>query len=298
MQQRLGFTDKVAVEDGVGLVAEGPLLQNDLAAQVRQESKDGFPWQASAYVVPLSVEEVLPGMTAEANGQTVHGPGTIFRTWLVREVSFATLGADANSAGEAFASGGQTLTVDTLEESEPMTKTTTGGSPANPAGPAAKLTGADLQTQHPEGAAEIRLAGAQAERGRVQAILAASDPAQAELVGKLIGDGTPLAEATAALNADLRQRLQQAREQFAQGPGAAPLPRQQAPAGGGPRLDDAALKAKALDQNVDAKAFAELVRPEFVADTKLAEEFPSLEAFAAYRRAELRGSFRSSRAAS
>lgn len=66
---------------------------------------DGFPFQASAGVWPVKLENVSEGATAEVNGRKFTGPGIIFRKWVLREASFCVFGADSNTSAIAAAAG-------------------------------------------------------------------------------------------------------------------------------------------------------------------------------------------------
>ncbi len=115
--QRVGWTEVISVGEE-GLVAEGVIMEaSDAGAQVLKESRAGYPWQASVYVPPLSIEEVQAGATAEVNGRTMHGPGTIFRTAQLREVSFVALGADQHTSANLLGTRGEEIDVMVAEAS-------------------------------------------------------------------------------------------------------------------------------------------------------------------------------------
>jgi hypothetical protein len=269
--QRVGFATRLEVEDGVGLVARGELLPNSASAQaVQADAADGFPWQSSVHAVPLSVEQIEDGQKAEVNGTTLSGPGAIFRQWKVREVSFTALGADdAAQAAVAASHDAETYEVPIVA--------TTNDTPAPPAEPAVALTAEQLQQQHPDQVAELTGAavarGEERERERVSAILDQADSRQHDLAAQLIADGTPLADATAAINNDLRARLEAA---LAAG-GDEPVARNQ------PEGDDTDAPAG----DTDAQFAAEWDR-----SSALRNEFSLRDEYVAYRRAEQAGSLR------
>ena len=100
VSSRVGFTERFRV-NGDGLNVTGVLLSDsasDQARLIRQQSKEGFPWQASISVPPTEILRVEGGETATVNGHELKGPGHIFRSSDLREVSFVTLGADANTS--------------------------------------------------------------------------------------------------------------------------------------------------------------------------------------------------------
>lgn len=287
--RRLGFTDKLEVQDGTGLVAEGPLLDNAHASEVLADSKSGFPWQSSAYVEPAVIEEVQAGQFAEVNGEQFAGPGTIFRQWSVREVSFAALGADQHTAAEAFAQFTGEVAVATKEATVTIKKTT-GGNPT-PEQLSAEDAARKFETENPEAAAAFRarVAGTalQGEQARVAAIMEAAAPEQSELVAQLVKDGTPLAEAMQKITADLRTRLSAQSALLAQGGN--PLRRMQDTP---PPPAKLAELTELATSGAKPEEFAKAVEPEYLADASLRDEFPTLAAFAAFRRLELRGALR------
>ena len=207
-ERRVGFTDRLELVEGVGVVAEGPMLRNAHADQIRMDASQGYPWQASPHLTPLSIEDVQAGATVEVNGQQVPGPATVFRRSRLREVSFVAIGADPNTKAGAFQDQG-TVHVPTTRRVETMTKKTDGAAPAQgaPAG------GNDVQAA--AGAATPDAAAT--ERTRVSAILADALPEQRELAQRLITEGVELADARQQLLADLRERFSASRAPQAPG---------------------------------------------------------------------------------
>lgn len=191
--QRVGYTTKISLADE-GLVAEGVMLSNDAAKTVLADADEGYPWQASCYLEATRIEEVRDGVDTEVNGRKLTGPLIVFRACVMREVTFTALGADSKTRAEALAAGKQ-LSVQIERQERDMTTET---KPATPA------------TAEPS-AAELRAAGAVAEKERVRAILAAADPQQLQLAQELIEKDVPLPDALAKLNADLRVKLDAAR---------------------------------------------------------------------------------------
>ncbi|RTL26435.1 MAG: hypothetical protein EKK55_07755 [Rhodocyclaceae bacterium] len=192
-QQRVGYTTKVGLSEE-GLVAEGVLLSNDAARTVIADADEGYPWQASCYLEGTQIEEVRAGVETEINGTKVAGPIVVFRKSTMREVTFTALGADGKTRAEALAAGGE-LSVQIHRKEADMTTET---KPATPA------------TAEPT-AAELRAAGAVAEKERVRAILAAADTTQIALAQELIDKDVSLQDAVLRLNADLKEKLSAAR---------------------------------------------------------------------------------------
>lgn len=98
--KRLGVVKQFALSHDKGLEVSGDFLQNDLAALVASDSKSGFPFEMSVYIVPSSVEKVEKG-EATVNGRVFKAPINIFRGGVIREVSFCALGADSNTTAIA-----------------------------------------------------------------------------------------------------------------------------------------------------------------------------------------------------
>jgi len=78
------------------------LLENEFAEEFYNNSKQGFPYQASLGVKPLRIERIEEGTSVEVNGHTLKGPGTIFRETIVRETSICVFGYDSHTNSEAF----------------------------------------------------------------------------------------------------------------------------------------------------------------------------------------------------
>lgn len=103
VERVVGYTDKLTTDPNRGLLAEGILTQaTPDGVDVIALCQDDFPWQASMYIPPIEIEDVPADSTAQVNGYTLSGPGTIFRRSRVREVSFCVLGADENTNAVAL----------------------------------------------------------------------------------------------------------------------------------------------------------------------------------------------------
>lgn len=101
--KKIGFSTKPTIIENA-LHMEGiTLLETHEAYEFVHNSKAGFPYQASIYAVPSKIEEVEEGETAEVNGYTFKGPGTIWRKCALKESSVCTFGYDSNTESKAFA---------------------------------------------------------------------------------------------------------------------------------------------------------------------------------------------------
>lgn len=95
--QGVGHTERVVVENGK-LVATGILSRKTSYAQdVRESSKQGFPWRVSIGADADEIEFVKSGEKAVVNGQEVVGPLNIARKSSLGEISFVDLGADPHT---------------------------------------------------------------------------------------------------------------------------------------------------------------------------------------------------------
>ena len=98
----------VGVAESWSLSDEGFALEGffsaetDDAREVLRLADEGYPWQASIGVWATEIETLKRGEKAVCNGVEYQGPIEIWRGSNVREVSFVTLGADANTSAAVF----------------------------------------------------------------------------------------------------------------------------------------------------------------------------------------------------
>lgn len=269
--QRIGVSDQRSVEKR-GLVMSGFFLKSELAQQVRSESKDGFPWEASVRLFPTKIEVLREGAETEVNGVMVKGPGHIFRRSELREVSFTALGADSNTSAAALSASPE-LEVEfsqTATAEDSMTK-------KNDDAAGAGATGT-LQLDEDKIRKETQAATLKAERERIAAIQAAAAPEQGQLVQELIVGGAEASAATLRLNEDLRNRFRQLAER---------LNLSDKPLSGGNRGEDAnATKLAQINAMAEGRdKWAAM----WDADAKLAADFMSKDHYLALREVELVG---------
>jgi len=211
-QRRVGYTTKLYVDDDEGLVAEGVMLSNDYAQQVRQDSLDGFPFQASCYLVADHVTQVPEGEQLSVNGHDVVGPATVFDASNLREVTFTALGQDPNTSSDAtLTDGGSTVRA---------TLSVFTGSKMN--------NEQDETTPMPEPVAvvdqdAVRLEAQRVESERVSFILECAADSQISLARQLIKEGASTNEAALTLARDMRERDQQRAPATVAQPVVAPL---------------------------------------------------------------------------
>ena len=117
---RIGFTTKQDIEENV--TVEGQFLPNTRAQQLADDLQEGFPMEASLYVPPTVVERVAEGASVEVNGQTLKGPGTVFRKAVIKEVSMCVFGADDKTQSVAAGQDDQSNISYQLVEDSIMAK--------------------------------------------------------------------------------------------------------------------------------------------------------------------------------
>jgi hypothetical protein len=195
----VGSTDRVRVKDG--LFAEGTynlITPDSVEVHALCSAEPAHPFQASMYAPPTKVERVEEGETAEVNGQTMKGPGYIYRKWNCREVSFCALGADPDTSGANLSAETVSVSVTVSGKEKPMADEETAPKAENEVPEAAILAAEAKAALLAEGAKE----GAKVERERIRAIRALALPGQEVLAEKLIADGLAVTDAQAALLTD------------------------------------------------------------------------------------------------
>jgi hypothetical protein len=117
-----GSTDKLAVE-GKEIAAYGEFLkgtreEEPYANMIKSRLAQNFPYQCSGYWEPKKIENVLVGVTAKVNGETVNGPVTIFREYDLGEASFVEMGWDSQTRAVAAGKPDGDVTVDVTTTGE------------------------------------------------------------------------------------------------------------------------------------------------------------------------------------
>ena len=91
-------SESVEIVAGEGVVISGFMLDTDDSRYVTDLADQGFEWQASVGVKPLSAPVLIrAGQVAEINGQQIEGPAIHVRTWTLGESSFVIAGADSGT---------------------------------------------------------------------------------------------------------------------------------------------------------------------------------------------------------
>jgi hypothetical protein len=88
------------------------LLDTEASREFKKLSQKGFPYEASIYAVPTEIERVERNESAQVNGLTLVGPGTVWRRCTLREVSICVFGHDSETKAEALSQDRNALSVD------------------------------------------------------------------------------------------------------------------------------------------------------------------------------------------
>jgi hypothetical protein len=204
-QQRVGFTDEIAVEKQ-GLVARGQLMEHsDAAKSILADAGAGFDWQASVYLQTQKIQVLRKDESADVNGFRFEGPGAILRTSKLREVTFTALGADDETTATPLAdnvAGEQVVAyIERGSMSEKTNDPAKAGGDKAPSAPKAAWAG------QPEVLQQTRDEATAAERERCLSIYNSCCDGNRDLALSLIADGTPEPQALTQLNQDLREKL-------------------------------------------------------------------------------------------
>lgn len=118
-----GYADTLEVREGEGgvreLWASGVLYDNDTGNEIKGLATQGHPWEFSIQIDVGGWKTIDEKVTETVNGQTITGPADIAIGSRYREVSFVTLGADAETQGSIAAShdnsGGKPMPKQTVK---------------------------------------------------------------------------------------------------------------------------------------------------------------------------------------
>lgn len=100
---KLGFSKRPIVDGSISLDPDTTVfVDTEESREFQKLSSEGFPYQASMYALPSSVERVSEGETADVNGFKFKGPGSIWRKCLYQEASACVFGWDNNTEARAF----------------------------------------------------------------------------------------------------------------------------------------------------------------------------------------------------
>ena len=223
----------------------------ETAKEVQALAEEGFPWQASIGVKPLTVVEIKSGTSMAVNGGVVDGPAEIWVESEVYETSFVPLGADNNTSvamlaqieekaqEEANTTGEEIMeiTLEVLSEKAP------------------ELLGQIRDTAKQEGLEAGKVEGATAERDRILAVKKCSLAGHEDLIEKLMFDGKTAGSEAAleVLKAEKGARAQVQKDNDDDAPDAVAQPSTDADVGGSGAnlsLEDRCKKAWDKDEKL------------------------------------------------
>lgn len=111
--ERVGHTTSQNIEN-YQVILDGVISGvSENATRIAQESKNGFPWQASIGAKYGTIEFIPEGKSVEVNGRKFFGPLEVARDVEIFETSFVVFGADKHTASQVFAKkfkGGSNMT--------------------------------------------------------------------------------------------------------------------------------------------------------------------------------------------
>jgi len=116
----VGHTTKIT-KTKTKLTAEGILSRvNEYSADVRESSRNGFPWRVSMGARPGDVLFAGEKQKVKANGQTFEGPVYLVQTSVLGELSFVDLGADSETSAAIAAQSKTENESSNIQEKKPM----------------------------------------------------------------------------------------------------------------------------------------------------------------------------------
>jgi hypothetical protein len=260
--RRLGVAAKQEVDKEKGVLFSGGWLNNEWAAAVKADMDEGFPMEASLYIVPERYEFIEDGAQAEVNGYMLAGPGAIFRESMVKEVSICVFGADSATLAESFRGKGENIQCEfTIKEREMSDKKEE-----------VILTSEILRASNSEIYEEVFAAGVAAEKARFSELSKLLE-GDAELLAACFAEGVSVAEADKRKTAKLIAKLQADNEELRKAKPVDPAV--------AAFKDDTQQTVKKIGEMNDAELEAH-----FNADPKLAAEYHT---FAGYKALVKRG---------
>lgn len=120
IEKKIGFSSKMSIENNALVVKNEHMTFIDTPESLafRANSAAGFPYEASIYAKPTTIESVSEGDSVEVNGYTFKGPGTIWRKSIFKEASVCTFGYDPNTKSVAMSEGEEELNLEYINKSE------------------------------------------------------------------------------------------------------------------------------------------------------------------------------------
>jgi len=101
--RKIAHMGKPIVENGKIEAPEDVIFADtEESREFQKLSGEGFPYQASIYAKPTSIERLEEGAEAEVNGYKLKGPGAIWRKSEFKEMSVCVFGWDSKTTAAAF----------------------------------------------------------------------------------------------------------------------------------------------------------------------------------------------------
>ena len=99
-EKRLGYSTGATFDGRFEL--KGELLDSERVNELKADAKGGFPFESSLKFDPRTTvpKFIAEGATAEVNGHTLDGPGTVFTKTVVMEGSVCVFGAMQNTTAQ------------------------------------------------------------------------------------------------------------------------------------------------------------------------------------------------------
>lgn len=101
----IGFSSKPTIEDNALMIRDVTFLDTPYAQEFKENSKKGFPYQASIRATPTKIRRIAEGESAMVNGHKVIGPGTVWENCTFKEASVCVFGYDPNTKSAAMSNG-------------------------------------------------------------------------------------------------------------------------------------------------------------------------------------------------
>jgi len=117
--KKIGFTDNVITENNEIVIdsERTQFVDTEYANEFIKLSQEGFPYESSVRMYPLRIQRLQEKESAEVNGYTMKGPGTIIREWHLKEASVCVFGYDAHTNSKVFNEKVDLTYVDVSNES-------------------------------------------------------------------------------------------------------------------------------------------------------------------------------------
>lgn len=120
-EKKVAYMGKPIVNNDLGLVVDPSnvhFLDTEHSKDFIKLAQEGFPFEASVYMIPTKVEEISSGEKAVVNGIEVTGEAVIWRESIFKEASICVFGADGRTSSSVFSEDGECIDVDYYEKTK------------------------------------------------------------------------------------------------------------------------------------------------------------------------------------